>query len=332
MWEANNIMNILVTGALGNVGICTINELLKNKDNYIIGIDNCITRSTNRLLHINDPNNRFTFINSNNTFNTFFDIEDIFRENNFDAILHLAGRVGTANSFKEPKSYIENNVLFITELLDLSVRYNINRFVFASSSVVYGTNYTVPSFETHFPKPNSVYGVSKYAAELLAKVYYDTFKLNTIGLRYYNIIPPIEFIDESDIIYMFAKKILNNETIRLYNNGKQLRQYVPIDNIVLANILALTTNNKECFGEVFNISVDCNPISLESLVLYIARYYDVDCPKIEYIDDKAIGDVDVCFGSIEKAKKLLGYKPKVDMYEYINNILKYVRNSNNAIR
>lgn len=88
MWEANNIMNILVTGALGNVGICTINELLKNKDNYIIGIDNCITRSTNRLLHINDPNNRFTFINSNNTFNTFFDIEDIFRENNFDAILH----------------------------------------------------------------------------------------------------------------------------------------------------------------------------------------------------------------------------------------------------
>ena len=73
MWEANNIMNILVTGALGNVGICTINELLKNKDNYIVGIDNCITRSTNRLLHINDPNNRFTFINSNNTFNTFFD-------------------------------------------------------------------------------------------------------------------------------------------------------------------------------------------------------------------------------------------------------------------
>ncbi len=96
----------------------------------------------------------------------------------------------------------------ITELLDLSVRYNINRFVFASSSVVYGTNYTVPSFETHFPKPNSVYGVSKYAAELLAKVYYDTFKLNTIGLRYYNIIPPIEFIDESDIKYMIAKKIL----------------------------------------------------------------------------------------------------------------------------
>jgi UDP-glucose 4-epimerase len=315
---------IMVTGCLGTIGIFTVNKLL-SKGYEVIGVDNCSTNPYQRITEIN-PSSNFHFVNNRIYDNKEYSIlEKTFENYHIDAIIHLASRVGAAESFYLYKEYIDSNITFTMELLTNAVKHNIKRFVFASSSSVYGDS-EVPSHEDLVPSPASLYGVSKYMCELLLKQYHDNFGLETIALRYYNTFAPIKYYGYKTVVTLFSNKILNDEPITIYNMGRQRRQYIHVDNVVHANILALETQNEQCFGQAFNVTVDEPPINLLELVELLYKYLN---KKPNYIlkEEKALGDIDLFFGSTEKAKKYLGYSVQVPMIEGIKQYCDYVVNN-----
>jgi len=323
-YKMNN-KTIMVTGCLGTVGIFTINELLK-RGYYVIGVDNLSGNPYSRIHYIKS-NNNFLFVN-----NRAYDehktdaLNRIFKDYNVSAILHLAGKIGVAESFDLEKSdeYINSNVAFTLKMLNYAKLYNIKRFVYASSSSIYGNN-QVPSTEDLTPNPESVYGITKYAGEMLLTQYHNLFGLETIALRYYNIFAPIKYYSYKGVVPMFAEKIMSDEPIVLFNNGQQRRQFVPIDNIVHANILALETDNKECFGNVFNITVDDEPIALIDLVNLLYKLLN-KTPNYTLKSEKNLGDIDVVWGSSDKAKNYLGYLVQKSMYDGIEEYCRYINN------
>lgn len=308
-------MNILVTGCLGTVGIFTINKLLE-KGYTVIGIDDCSGNPYPRRSEINKSENFHFFINTPNN------LEDVFKRYKIDSILHLAGKIGASESFVLYKEYIDNNITFTTELLNCARDYNVKRFVFASSSSVYGNN-TFPSKEDSVLNPTSIYGVTKMTCEKILDIYHNNFGIETISLRYYNIFAPIKYYGYKNVITLFSEKILNDEQICLFNNGKQKRQFVPIDNIIHANVLALETNNEKCFGEAFNITVDEEPIELVSLVNYLYKTYNKK-PNCIFKKEKGLGDSNIFCGSNTKSKKYLRYTVLKSMKDGLDEYCKYM--------
>ncbi len=159
---------------------------------------------------------------------------------------------------------------------------------------------------------------------MLINSYHKQYGLNTINLRCYNIFSPIKYYNINSLIPMFALKILNEQPITLHNMGKPKRQFVHVDNVVHANILALETQNTECFGEAFNISVREEPISLETLVKLL--YIKLD-KKEQYIVSNYIstGDVELIHGSINKAKLMLGYTVQKEMTQGIKEYTAWLK-------
>jgi len=314
-------MNILVTGCLGTVGIFTINKLLTETNYNIIGIDNCSTNPFNRINNIDCSKENFKFYNNN-----VDSIDDILKDNNIDVILHLASLIGASDSMNNPISYMDNNITFTAELLEKAREYKIKRFVFASSSTVYGKNSKLYNLETDPTNPVSIYAITKKTCEDLIQLYNNYYGIETIIFRYYNIFANIKYYKYKPIIPLMFEKISNDEHITLFNNGKQKRQYVPIQNIVHANKLAIETEDPRCIGQAFNITVDEEPISLLNLVNYISSKLG---KEIKYKLDPSVnnGDVEIVSGSNEKAKKLLKFQIQKSMYDGIDEYIEWFKDN-----
>jgi len=311
-------MNILVTGCLGTVGLSTIDFLLKNSEHCVIGMDNCSTNPIERLSSIDYSNSRFRFYN-----NSVCSVDDVFKDGSIDVVLHLASLVGNSESMKKPVSYVDNNITFTALLLEKSREYGVRRFVFSSSSAVYGRNSKLYNTENDPVSPTSVYGITKKTCEDLIQLYNCNYSIETIVLRYYNIFANMKFYHYKPIIPLLTEKILFNQDIILFNNGKQRRQYVPIQNIIHANKLAIETKDPRCVGQTFNITVDEEPISLLSLVNYIASKLN---KNINYKLNSFVepGDTEVVSGSNKKAKQLLKFQIQKSMYDGIDEYIEWL--------
>lgn len=313
-------MNILITGCLGTVGIFTINKLLAETNYNIIGIDNCSTNPFDRINNIDCSKEKFQFYN-----NSVDSIDDIFKDNYIDVILHLASLIGASDSMNNPISYMNNNITFTAELLEKAREYKIKRFIFSSSSTVYGKNSKLYNLETDPTNPVSIYAVTKKTCEDLIQLYNDYYGIETIIFRYYNIFANIKYYKYKPIIPLMVEKIVNDEHITLFNNGQQRRQYVPIQNIVHVNKLAIETKDPRCIGQIFNITVDEEPISLLNLVNYISNKLN---KEIKYKLDPSInnGDLEIVSGSNKKAKKLLQFQIQKNMYDGIDEYIEWIKN------
>lgn len=308
---------IFVSGCLGTVAIFTINELLR-KGYTVIGVDDCSCNPYERRTEIIESTN-FHMYDSK-----FYNEENLFEKYSIDAILHLASKTVASESFKDPETYCNVNIGYTARLLKFAQTYNVKRFVFESSSAVYGNDTMPPNMERDKLDPCSIYGITKYASEMLINNYYKQYGLETINLRCYNIFAPIHYYNINSIIPMFALKILNNERITLHNMGRPKRQFVHIDNIVHANVLALETTNEECYGQSFNISTSDVPMSLLDLVKMLYRELHIDENYIlsEYISD---GDILLNWGHIRKATDILGYRVQKNMYDGIMDYLHWFK-------
>lgn len=298
---------VLITGALGTIGIFTINKLLEETDYNIIGIDNCSSNPYERIKEIKQTPN-FKFMVNNPYLYERNPLEIVFGSHEIDTILHLGGSVGVANSFKKPLEYMRNNIEFTNELLEFAVKCKVKRFIFASSSTVYGNIGEKRTTEDmQFGESESLYTITKKAGEDLVNFYHRKFDLNTIIFRYYNVFAPIKYYSYKPIIPLFIEKIMNDEQLIIYNNGRQKRHYVPIDNIVYANKLAIETTNEKCIGETFNITIDEEPVSLLDLVKMLYKYCNKK-PNYVLVGERSKGDIDYIAGDNTKAKNLLGYR------------------------
>jgi UDP-glucuronate 4-epimerase len=315
---------ILVTGAAGFIGSNLVNKLL-DAGLQVIGIDNFDdfysreVKERNLTKAFKQP--LFTFIEA-----SILDITSIELPNDIDCIVHLAARAGVLPSIKNPSAYINTNILGTQEILNFMEAKDIKKLVFASSSSVYGNTDVVPFSESdNTNDPISPYAATKKAGELLCKTAHHLHKKDIICLRLFTVYGPGQRPDLA--IHKFFKLIHSGKPIQLYGDGLTSRDYTYVHDTVDGIILAIkhVVTNNDVF-EVINLGNEY-PVSLNQLIEHIGIASNIKI-QINKIDKKP-GDVDITYADISKAKKLLGYSPRVSIKQGIEEFYTWFRSNNN---
>ncbi|MFV9630786.1 MAG: NAD-dependent epimerase/dehydratase family protein [Methanosarcinales archaeon] len=302
-------MRSLVTGCTGFIGSHLTEKLLR-EGHEVIGID-CFTDYYSREIKENNiqkalSDKNFTFLEK--------DIINLSTFPDVDYVFHQAAQAGVRASWgKSFEIYTENNILVTQKLLEYYKDRNLNKFVFASSSSIYGNTDELPIPEDTQKKPFSPYGVTKLAAENLCLLYYMNYGTPTVSLRYFTVYGPRQRPDMG--INKFVHAVLNEDRIEVYGDGNQTRDFTFISDVVEANLLAAYS---DVIGEYFNIGGGSR-ISVNDLLKLIGKVVGKDI-HTKYIEMQK-GDVQHTFADVTKAEKMIGYKSVIGIEQ---GIIKYV--------
>jgi UDP-glucose 4-epimerase len=224
-------------------------------------------------------------------------------------VFHLAAIASVPQSVAQPVETHEVNVTGTFRLLEASRKEGIKRFIFTSSSAVYGETEKFPSTEADLPRPESPYAASKVMGEYYCQNFSKLYGLETVSLRYFNVYGPRQNPRSryANVIPIFLKKILDKIPPEVHWDGKQSRDFVYVDDVVAANLLAM--KKPGISGEVFNIGSHSEARVIDCL-RGIQRVLDVKRVGIVHAPKRA-GDVRRTFADINKARRLLGYRPNV---------------------
>jgi len=301
-------MKALVTGCAGFIGSHLTERLLR--DNLeVVGID-CFTnyyprdiKEKNIAQALKDAD--FELIEA--------DILDMQEFPQVDYIFHSAAQPGIRASWgKDFEIYVRNNILVTQKLLESYKNRDIKKFIYASSSSIYG-NARLPLKEDMPPRPISPYGVTKLASENLCYLYYVNYGVPVISLRYFNVYGPRQRPDMA--IHRFVPAISNGKEVLIFGDGNQTRDFIYVDDIVEANILAARSNNK---GKVFNIGSG-NRISVNELIKLISETLNQEA-RVSYVEEQK-GDVHHTRAHIAEAQAKLGWRPRISIAD---GVKKYV--------
>jgi nucleoside-diphosphate-sugar epimerase len=226
-----------------------------------------------------------------------------------DVVFHLSGQPGVRASWDEGfAGYVEQNVLVTQRMLEAARHHRLDRFVFASSSSVYGNAASYPVSESDLPRPQSPYGVTKLAAEHLCGVYARTWSVPTISLRYFTVYGPRQRPDMA--MHRLIEAALTREPFPMYGDGSQVRDFTFVKDVVEANLLAARSDAPP--GTVVNISGG----STTTLADVISLIGELDGRPIPLARQEAQpGDVERTDGRIEAAASLLGWSPRTPLRE-----------------
>jgi UDP-glucuronate 4-epimerase len=295
--------HILLTGAAGFIGSHVADALLA-AGFRVTGIDNFdpfYSRS------IKEANLSQAKLNPNFTFHeldiTDHDLLESTLTDRYDAIIHLAAKAGVRPSIEQPVAYQQTNVTGTQHLLEFARAHGISRFVFASSSSVYGINQQVPWQESDsMLHPISPYASTKISGELMGHVYSHLFGIRFIALRFFTVFGPRQRPDLA--IHAFSKKMMNQQPIQMFGDGSTRRDYTYVADIVQGVLQALHYDRTSF--EIFNLG-NCRTISLQEMIESLEDVFQVKA-IIERKPEQP-GDVPQTFADIEKAVRLLGYQP-----------------------
>jgi len=271
---------ILITGIAGFIGF-SLAKLLIKKNYKVIGVDNL-----NNYYDINLKKNRLKNL-SNFTFykidiNNLKKIENIFKIHKPEIVINLAAQAGVRYSIKFPKKYLKTNIIGFFNILELSKKYNVGHFLFASSSSVYGLNKEIPFKESHDTSDQSnIYGVTKKTNELMAHSYSFLYNMRCTGLRFFTVFGPWGRPDMA--LYSFVKNILKNIPIKLFNKGDMYRDFTYIDdaiNYTYKLIKRKTKKRNNIQFEIFNIA-NSKPVHLKKFIKIIEKILNKEA-KITY--------------------------------------------------
>lgn len=312
-------MKILVTGCAGFIGSHLCEELLSN-DHIVYGIDNINDYYDQKQKYKNIEEIK----NHSKNYNFYFYHEDIRKTNlindiDFDIVCNLAAMAGVRYSIENPLLYSDVNIIGTLKLLEDCVKNKVKKFIYASSSSVYGLNKKIPFCEKdNIEKCNSPYAVSKLCNESYAKMYNQLYGINTIGLRFFTVYGPRGRPDMAP--YKFIKKILNNDAIDKYGTGETMRDYTYISDIVSGIMGAINLQNKN-ENKIYNLGNN-SPISLNNFI----KLCEEVCDKKALITqkDNQLGDVPVTYADIILASKELNYSPKVLLKDGLLNLKKWL--------
>ncbi|QQR72063.1 MAG: GDP-mannose 4,6-dehydratase [Holophagales bacterium] len=247
-------------------------------------------------------------------------VDRIFAAGRFDAVVHLAARAGVRPSLREPILYEEVNCIGTLRLLEAARQHGPATFVFASSSSVYGINEKVPfAEEDPVERPISPYATTKRAGELLCFNYHHLYGLKTACLRFFTVYGPAQRPEMA--IAKFTDLLARGAAVPLYGNGSTRRDYTYIDDIV-DGIVA--SRDLAPGFEIFNLG-GSETTRLIDLVHWIAGELEVE-PRVELLAEQP-GDVPITFADVSKAKRLLGYSPRVPIREGLRRYVAWYRES-----
>ncbi|MDD2752733.1 MAG: NAD-dependent epimerase/dehydratase family protein, partial [Candidatus Omnitrophica bacterium] len=226
-----------------------------------------------------------------------------------DAVLHQAALRSVPKSLRCPQEYNEVNIQGTLNLLEAAVENRLKSFVFASSSSVYGDTKNFPERENFLPQPISPYALTKLTGEHYCRMFTLHYKLPTVALRYFNVFGQRQSLDDeyAVVVPKFISCILHDQQPPIFGTGKQSRDFTYVGNVVEANILAMS--NLRAQGEVFNIASGKDYTVLELAAILNKQMHKQIKPKFLAIRP---GDVFKTLADISKAKKVLGFRPKVD--------------------
>ena len=296
---------ILVTGGAGFIGSHLVDRLLAD-DHQVTVVDNfndfydAATKRANLAAHTG--RSAFELIEAD--ISDADAIDKIFARSGFNAVVHLAARAGVRPSLERPLDYERTNVQGTYALLEAARRYEVERFIFGSSSSVYGVNSTVPFSENDaIARPISPYAATKIAGEAACHVYSHLFGTRVVCLRFFTVYGARQRPDLA--IHKFARLMTEGRPIPVFGDGTSRRDYTYIDDIISGVIAALSYDRSRF--EIINLG-ESETVELGRLIELLERALD----RRAIIDRQPAqpGDVPVTYADISKARMLLGYDPQ----------------------
>lgn len=328
-------MKVLVTGAAGFIGFHTVNQFIE-MGHVVVGLDNINDYYSPQLKYqrLREAGIETTEIkwyhavSSNRNTNYSFvrmNLEDkqqlfsLFQNENFDIVINLAAQAGVRYSIENPDVYIQSNTVGFHYLLEACRNFPVKHLVHASSSSVYGSNSKIPfSEDDKVDTPVSLYAATKKSNELMAHSYSHLYQIPTTCLRFFTVYGPWGRPDMAPML--FAKAVLENKPINVFNNGEMSRDFTYVGDIVEG--IYLSSLKVESNYNVLNIG-NGSPVNLMNFIEVLEDKLGQKAIK-NYMPMQA-GDVKETWANIDKLKTIYKYQPKVDIEEGIGEFVKWVR-------
>lgn len=305
---------LLVTGGAGFIGSNLCEEFL-HRGYEVVCLDNFVTGKIENIVNLqNKYPKQFKLI-----------IGDIRNINDckkaivgVNVVFHHAALGSVSRSIKDPITTNEVNVSGFLNMLVAARDEKVKRFVYAASSSIYGDSESLPKIEEVIGKPLSPYAITKYVNELYADIFYKTYGLENIGLRYFNVFGRYQDPHGAyaAVIPLFIKKMMNHESPVINGDGEYSRDFTYIDNVIQMNVKAMETENPAAVNQIYNTAYG-ERTTLNQLVNYLKEYlsmFDNEVKNIKIIHGSTrTGDIPHSLACIDKAKSLLGYDPQFSM-------------------
>ena len=328
---------VFVTGASGFIGSNLAKRILATEpDTKVIGLDNMndyydVRIKEARLAELQKFEN-YTFIKGNLADKAL--INSIFEQYHPDIVVNLGAQAGVRYSITNPDAYIESNMIGFYNILEACRHYPVEHLVYASSSSVYGSNKKVPySTDDKVDNPVSLYAATKKSNELMAHAYSKLYNIPSTGLRFFTVYGPA---GRPDMAYFgFTNKLVNGETIKIFNYGNCKRDFTYVDDIVEGTIRVIDHAPKaeECAhgvpAKVYNIGCS-HPVRLMDFISEIELAYGKLAQKI-FLPMQA-GDVYQTNADTTKLETELGYKPSTTLHEGISRFMDWYKSDLNPLK
>jgi UDP-glucuronate 4-epimerase len=323
-------LKVLVTGAAGFIGFHVCQALLARGDD-VVGIDNLndyysvqlkLARIDLLQAHANAQNFKFLKLDiaDNQT------LSELFLKHKPERVVHLAAQAGVRYSIQNPQAYVQSNLVGFANVLEVCRHQQIEHLVYASSSSVYGGNTKLPFSELdNVDNPVSFYAATKKSNELMAQAYSHLYSIPTTGLRFFTVYGPWGRPDMSPIL--FANAIVNNETIKVFNNGDMLRDFTYIDDIVEGVMRVLDKvptplTELQAPHRIFNIGNN-SPEELMQFIGLLENAFGKTAQK-EYLPMQA-GDVKATFADTSALEAWVGFKPYTPLENGVINFVNWYK-------
>lgn len=331
---------ILVTGAAGFIGF-HVSKTLLEQGHHVIGLDNINdyydinlklarleqlgidkTEAVQELNYTTSTNfgNRMVFVKMN--------LEDrealpkLFENYKIDSVCNLAAQAGVRYSLENPEAYADSNLTGFLNILECCRNYKVSKLVYASSSSVYGNSDAVPFDETaNVDHPVSLYAATKKANELMAHAYSHLYGFETIGLRFFTVYGPWGRPDMA--MFLFTEAIINNQPVKVFNNGDLSRDFTYIDDIVNGVIATLLeTPDKKSLYKLYNIG-NSKPVQLLEYIEAIEKA--LDKKAIKQMMPMQPGDVKQTYANVARLKNDFNYQPKTEVTKGIEAFVEWYK-------
>jgi UDP-glucose 4-epimerase len=316
----------LITGGCGFIGSSLIARLLReNPKTNIRVLDNLSVVTREDLFELTSSIEKEFNVKTSEIELVEGDIRDydICHKccDGIDVIVHLAANTGVGPSVEKPRYDMEANVIGIFNMLEAARQNHVNKFIFASSGASIG-EVEPPIHEEKVPRPVSPYGASKLAGEAYCSAYYRTFGVKTVSLRFANVYGPLSK-HKNSVVAKFLKQSFSGETLEIYGDGKQTRDFIYIDDLIQAIILSVKS---DLGSEVFQIAT-YKETTVNEIADKIKNIIERETGKKVTIvhGETKIGDVKRNYSDISKAKRILGFSPEYNLDKGLKNTFEYFR-------